>query len=129
MNLFVRRLNGSHDTFCVKSMMQFFTLSAGGALATAFMFVKLNQTCDGSNNIRLGANTILIMRLDRLSMKNVPYLVACLIQGPIYRFIHDYDGSSSQCSLCADQVVEIHQDIVAHVPRDDGSGGPPWDHS
>lgn len=54
MSLFVRRLNGSHDTFCVKYMMQFFTLSAGGALATAFMFVKLNQTCDGPNNIRLG---------------------------------------------------------------------------
>lgn len=51
---FVRRLDGSHDKFCVKYMMQFFTLSAGGALATAFMFVKLNQTCDGSNNIRLG---------------------------------------------------------------------------
>lgn len=43
--------------------------------------------------------------------------------GFIHRFIHHDDGGGSQRRLCADQVVEIHQDVVAHVPGDDGSGG------
>lgn len=37
----------------IKYNLQFFTLSAGGALATALMFVELNQTCDGSDHISL----------------------------------------------------------------------------
>lgn len=61
--LVVRRIKGWGDAFSntltsqscssVKYILQFFTLSAGGALATALMFVELNQTCDGSDHISL----------------------------------------------------------------------------
>lgn len=38
-------------------ILQFLTLSAGGALTTALMFVELNQTGNGSDNISLHKNT------------------------------------------------------------------------
>lgn len=40
-----------------KSIVLFLTLSAGGALATALMFVEFNQSCNGSNHISLEDNT------------------------------------------------------------------------
>lgn len=40
-------------SYSVKYFLQFLTFSAGGALATALMFVELNQTCNGSDHISL----------------------------------------------------------------------------
>ena len=43
----------------------------------------------------------------------------------LYRFIHDDDGGCAQGSFCTNKVIKIHQHIVTHMARDNGSGGAP----
>lgn len=99
---------------------QFPTLPAGGALATALVFVELHQACDGSNHISLERQNLLDVAL---------WTHSCTLTKLAHRFIHHDDGSRPQCSLCTDEVIKVHQNLVTHVPRDDGGGRPTRDHS
>lgn len=104
--------------------LQFFTFPAGGALATALMLVKLNQTCNSSYHVSLQEGK---------RNKSASVSTKSVFSVKLFSLLTDLSmtmiAAVPRAVSTRIRSSKIHQNVVACMLRDNGSGGPSWDHA